>query len=79
MGFYEYSEKTPKDRVDYDRPVEGLAALDDYTVQIKLVRPAPQFRFQLAHGGASIVSPRGRESFTAKPSTSIVSAPALTR
>jgi oligopeptide transport system substrate-binding protein len=54
--FYAYTGKTAKEKVDYDRPVEGLKALDDYTVEIKLVRPAPQFRFQLAHGGSSVVS-----------------------
>src|SRR5436853_501770 len=31
-------------------------SVDDYTIQIKLVKPAPQMRFQLAHGGSSIVS-----------------------
>src|SRR3989440_3089015 len=54
--FYAYTEQAKKNEVNYDRPVEGLQALDDYTIQIKLVRPAPQFRFQMAHGGASVVS-----------------------
>ncbi|HEV8606119.1 MAG TPA: ABC transporter substrate-binding protein [Tepidisphaeraceae bacterium] len=61
--FYAYTEKAPKEKVDYDRPVEGLKALDDYTVEIKLVRPAPQLRFQLAHGGSSVVSRKASDLY----------------
>jgi len=35
--------------VDYDRPVEGLKALDDYTLQIGLTKPWPQATYLLAH------------------------------
>jgi ABC-type transport system substrate-binding protein len=33
---------------DYDRPVEGLQALDRYTIQFKLARPKPRFVENLA-------------------------------
>lgn len=50
-----YTESTPPSKVDYDWPVEGLQAIDDSTVQIKLVRPSPQFLLQMAHQSTSIV------------------------
>jgi ABC-type transport system substrate-binding protein len=34
---------------DYDRPVEGLQALDRYTLRIKLGRSSPRFTHTLAH------------------------------
>jgi ABC-type transport system substrate-binding protein len=38
---------------DYDRPVEGLRALDRYTLQIRLAEPAPRFAYDaLAFSGA---------------------------
>jgi len=40
---------------DYDVPVEGLRALDRYTVQIKLTRPYPQLVYTLAMGFSSVV------------------------
>ena len=38
----------PGGRFDYDRPAEGLRALDRYTIQFRLARPAPRFVDQLA-------------------------------
>ncbi len=41
--FREYSKGFKKEwDVDYSRPVEGVQALDDYTLQLKLTRPWPQ-------------------------------------
>jgi ABC-type transport system substrate-binding protein len=41
--FREYTKGFKKEwDVDYSRPVEGLQAIDDYTLQIKLTRPWPQ-------------------------------------
>lgn len=40
---------------DYDQPVSGLTALDDHTLQIRLVRPFPQLPFTLAMGQAAVV------------------------
>ena len=41
---------------DYDKPISGLRALDDYTIQIKLTRPFPQFLHTLTQGYAAIVA-----------------------
>jgi len=38
-----------KEEVDYSRPVEGLRALDDFTLQIRLTKPWPQITYLLAH------------------------------
>ncbi len=52
-GFNEFREYTKdvedKKDVDYSRPVEGLVALDDHTLQITLAKPWPQMRYYLAH------------------------------
>ncbi len=56
---------------DYNREVEGLTAVDRYTIRIKLVKPYPQLVYTLAQGYSAIV-PReaveryGRE-LAAKP------------
>jgi ABC-type transport system substrate-binding protein len=42
VGFDEYHAKSTKGKVSYDEPVEGLKALDRYTLQIKLTQPYPQ-------------------------------------
>ena len=42
--FREYTKQFKNEfEVDYSREIEGLKALDDYTLQIKLVKPWPQF------------------------------------
>jgi ABC-type transport system substrate-binding protein len=56
--WWKYTESltaTP-DKVDWDRPVEGFKALDDYTVQIKFTQPDPQMVYKLAHEPTGIVS-----------------------
>ena len=35
---------------DYDRPVEGLKALDKYTFQVRLAEPSPRFLLDMADG-----------------------------
>lgn len=37
-------------RFDYDRPIEGLRALDRYTFQLTLAKPDPRFIYQFADG-----------------------------
>jgi len=37
---------------DYDTPVEGVRALDRYTILFRLAEPRPRFIFQLASSGA---------------------------
>jgi len=40
---------------DYSAEVSGLRALDDYTIQIRLLRPYPQLVYTLAMGFSSVV------------------------
>jgi len=40
---------------DYDQPVSGLTALDDYTLKIRLTAPYPQFTFTLSNALSAIV------------------------
>ena len=44
-----YTEKAGADRIDWDRPLKGAVALDDYTLQVKLHEKFPQFIYVLAH------------------------------
>ncbi|MFA5865961.1 MAG: ABC transporter substrate-binding protein [Phycisphaerae bacterium] len=48
--FREYTKTVKSAReVDYSRSVEGLKALDNFTLQIKLGKPWPQITYLLAH------------------------------
>ena len=53
VGLDEFREYTKtvenKDEVDYSRPVEGLRAVDEHTLQITLTKPGPQLTYLLAH------------------------------
>lgn len=52
VGLDDYRKKTkdyhPGDFSRYDLPVKGLRALDDHTLQFRLVEPYPQFNMVLA-------------------------------
>ena len=48
---------------DYDVEVAGLKALDDYTIQIILTQPFPQFLHTLAQGYAAIVPREAVEKY----------------
>ncbi len=52
LGLDELREKALKEKkpFDYDREVEGLRALDRYTIQFKLKEPRPRFIYTLAAG-----------------------------
>lgn len=47
--FREYSKSCEAGGVDYNRPVEGLRAIDDFTLQVRLNHPWPQFVYWLAY------------------------------
>lgn len=48
-GLNEWRAKNAeKDSVDYSEKIEGLQALDKYTLQFKLTKPFPQFLYSLA-------------------------------
>jgi ABC-type transport system substrate-binding protein len=46
--FRDYTKTCPKGQIDYDHPVEGLYAEDDFVLVIKLHRPWPQLIYWLA-------------------------------
>jgi len=48
---------------DYEAEVAGLRALDDYTIQITLIRPFPQFVHTLTQGYAAIVPREAVEKY----------------
>ncbi len=45
----DYTKSVAPREVDYGRVVTGLRALDEHRLQIKLTRPDPQLRYNLAH------------------------------
>jgi len=49
-------ENATKAKVDYKEEVEGLKALDKYTLQFKLAKPFPQFLYSLAMTFTSAVA-----------------------
>jgi oligopeptide transport system substrate-binding protein len=53
VGLDEFREYTKtvkhKKNVDYSRPIEGLVAVDNLTLRIKLTKPWPQINHLLAH------------------------------
>jgi oligopeptide transport system substrate-binding protein len=58
-GLDEYRAASGQRQVSYDEPVEGLKALDRYTIQIKLKEPFPQLLYALT---ASETFPVAREA-----------------
>ena len=55
-----------KDGSDYSQKIEGLQALDDYTIQIKLIEPYPQLVYTLAMGFTAIVPHEAVEFYGAE-------------
>lgn len=51
---------------NYDAPVEGLKALDRYTIQIRLTRPYPQLLNTLAMGQSAVVPREAAEKYGAE-------------
>lgn len=58
-GLDEWGDKN----YDMQRQVEGLKALDRYTIQITLLKPFPQFLYTLATGYAAIVPQEAVEKY----------------
>lgn len=52
-----------KDGADYSKPVAGLKALDDHTIQITLTKPYPQLTYTLAMGYAGVVPVEAVEKY----------------
>ena len=47
-GLNNYREQMASGKAPFDAPVEGVRAVDRYTVEFKLIRPFPQFLYALA-------------------------------
>ncbi|MGA2496874.1 MAG: ABC transporter substrate-binding protein [Tepidisphaeraceae bacterium] len=45
----EYTRTTDAQKIEWDRPIEGLAAPDDHTLRITLAEPSPQLIYIMAH------------------------------
>ncbi len=69
LGLSELRKKAidSKGKFDYDTPVEGLRALDRYSFEIKLSRPAPRLPYVLASG--ALAGALAREVVEQDPST----------
>lgn len=59
VGLDEWKEKG----ADYAKEVPGLKALDNYTIQIKLVKPYPQIVYSFAMGFSAVVPREGVEKY----------------
>ena len=56
VGLNEWREKYSKlGSTDYNENVQGLLALDDYTLQVKLINPYPQFLYSLTMPYTAVV------------------------
>jgi len=47
--WWEYTKKSPRDGIDWDRPIAGLQTPDSHTLVITLAQPFPQFAYLMAH------------------------------
>lgn len=56
-------DKVLKDKFSYDAPVEGLQALDRYTLRIRLSEPDNNFLFYLAAPAAGVVAREVMEAY----------------
>ncbi len=63
-GLNQWREKNAKrDKVDYDEEIEGIKALDKYTLQFKLAKPFPQFLYALAMPFTFVVAKEAVEKY----------------
>lgn len=53
--WWDYTQHTPKEAIDWNRPVEGFEVVDDYTIRLKFTHPDPQMIYHLAHEPTGIV------------------------
>lgn len=64
VGLNEWREKNSQaDATNYNEEIEGLKKVDDYTLQIKLKKPYPQFLYALAMPYTFIVAKEAVEHF----------------
>lgn len=64
VGLNEWRDKyASQDKANYEEVIEGLKKVDDYTIQIKLKRPYPQFLYALAMPYTFIVAKEAVEHY----------------
>ena len=63
LGLNEFRKKFAQDKATFKDSVEGIRALDRYTVQFKLVKPFPQFLYALAMPFFYVVSREAVEHY----------------
>ena len=64
VGLNEWRDKySSRNQVNYDEEVEGLKALDKYTLQFKLAKPYPQFLYALAMPFSFVVAREAVEGY----------------
>jgi len=54
--WWDYTKNTPPEKVDWDRPVKGFEAPDDWTIRLTLTHPYPQLIYNLAQVPTAVVS-----------------------
>lgn len=75
--FRAYTERASNagEPVDLDRPVEGLSAIDRYTVRVRLTKPVPQFVLYVASIPTAVVSREAVEKLGGLQETAIGTGP----
>jgi ABC-type transport system substrate-binding protein len=61
--WWSYTQKTPEDQIDWDRPVEGFQVIDDHTIKIVLTHPNPQLLYNLALDATGIVCKKAVDTY----------------
>jgi oligopeptide transport system substrate-binding protein len=61
--WWKYTKDTPKEKIDWNKPVEGMQAIGDDTIVIKLIDPFPQLSYNLAHLPTATVSREAVEAY----------------
>lgn len=64
VGLNEWRDEAAKNgAADYPKPVEGLKALDRYTLQVKLIKPNAQFLYMVAMPFSAVVPREAVEEY----------------
>ena len=66
VGLDEFRDKSVQQKVDYDKPIEGLRVLDRYTLQILLKAPYPQLTYVLTQAETFAVPREATEFYGAE-------------
>jgi len=61
--WWDYTQHTPAKEIDWQKPIEGMQAVDDYTVRFKLTHINPQLIFHFAQEMSGIVCRKAVEYY----------------